>query len=190
MRTEVFNDYLRSHKIFVLSVYDAAKIISMPFAYASKFLSMDSYLMRAERGVYYTKDANEYEAASRILFPSYISLISALRFHNLTEQIPRRIYVIGMRQHKTIRNLNGYVVEFSKIKKELMYGYRKVDGVFVADPEKAVVDMLYLNRFVEYAEEAVQSGNLDREKLERYADRSGVKEIFKRIWAMLNADKR
>ena len=59
---------------------------------------------------------------------------------------------IGTRRHKAIGNLNGYIVEFSKVKKELMYGYRKVDDVFVADPEKAVIDMLYLNRFVGYAE--------------------------------------
>jgi predicted transcriptional regulator of viral defense system len=190
MRTETFNDYLRSHKISVLSVYDAAKITSMPSAYASKFLAGDRYLKRAERGVYYTKDASEYEAASRMLFPSYVSMVSALRFHNLTEQIPRRIYVIGLRQHKAVEDLNGYVVEFSKIKKELMYGYRKIDGAFVADPEKAVIDMLYLNRFVEYAEEAVESGNLDRERLERYAAQSGVKEIAKKIGAMLDVDKR
>lgn len=190
MRTEEFNDYLRAHKISVLSVYDAAKITSMPVAYASKFLARDRYLRRAERGVYYTKDANEYEAASRILFPSYVSLVSALRFHNLTEQIPRRIYVVGMRQHKAIADLNGYIVEFSKAKRQLMYGYSKVDGVFVADPEKAVIDMLYFNRFVEYAKEAVESGKLDRAKLERYARQSGVAKIVKRIEAMLDADKR
>lgn len=189
MRTEAFNDYLRSHGITVLSVYDAAKIIAMPAAYASKFLAGDGYLKRAERGVYYTKDANEYEAASRILFPSYISLVSALRFHNLTEQIPRRIYVVGIRQHKAIADLNGYIVEFSKAKKELMYGYGKVDGVFVADPEKAVIDMLYFNRFTGYAEEAVESGKLDRAKLERYALQSGIASIVKKIGAMLDADE-
>lgn len=189
MRTEAFNDYLRSHKISVLSVYAAAKIISMPLAYASKFLARDRYLRRAERGLYYTRDADEYEAASRMLFPSYVSLVSALRFHNLTEQIPRRIYVIGLRQHKTIQDLNGYVVEFIKVKKGLMYGYRKVDGTFVADPEKAVIDMLYLNRFIEYAEEAVESGRMDRKKLERYSAMSGVKEIARRMEAMLDADK-
>ncbi len=190
MRTEAFNDYLRAHKISVLSVYDVAKITSMPFAYASKFLAGDRYLRRAERGLYYTRDADEYEAASRILFPSYVSLVSALRFHNLTEQIPRRIYVIGTRQHKAIADLNGYIVEFSKVKKGLMYGYRKVDDVFVADPEKAVIDMLYLNRFVGYAKEAMERGKLDREKLERYARQSGVKKIIKEIRAMLDADKR
>lgn len=190
MRTEEFNDYLRDRKITVFSTYDAAKLISMPFAYTSKFLARDKYVKRAERGIYYTKDANEYEIASRILFPSYVSLVSALRFYNLTEQIPRRIYVIAMRQHKPINDLNGYIVEFSKIKKQLMYGYKRVDGVFVADPEKAVVDMLYFNRFVDYAEEVVENGNVNRVKLERYARQSGVKKIVEKLKGMVNADKR
>lgn len=190
MRTEEFNDYLRAQKITVFSVYDAAKIISMPFGYSSKFLAGDKYVKRAERGLYYTNDANEYEAASRILFPSYVSLVSALRFHNLTEQIPRRIYVIATRQHKPISNLNGYKVEFSKVKKALMYGYRRVDNIFVADPEKAIIDMLYLNRFVEYADEAIENERINKTKLKKYAKQSGVRSIIRRVEAMLDADKR
>lgn len=190
MRTGEFNDYLRSNKIAVFSVYDAAKIISMPFSYASKFLAGDKYVKRAARGLYYTRDANEYEAASKILFPSYISLVSALRLHNITEQMPRIIYVVATRQHKPIGNLNGYVVEFSRVKKELMYGYRRVDGIFVADPEKAIVDMLYLNMFVEYAEEVMGKDEyIDRAKLEKYAKQSGVKSIIRKIEAVLDADK-
>jgi len=190
MRTEEFNDYLRSQKIAVFSVYDAAKIMSMPFNYASKFLARDKYVKRVERGLYYTKDANEYEAASKVLFPSYVSLISSLRFHNITEQIPRRIYIIAMRQHKPISDLNGFRVEFSKVKRDLMYGYRRVDNAFVADSEKAIIDMLYLNRFVEYAEEAAENDSIDKTKLRKYAKQSRVRSIIEKIEAMLDADKR
>ena len=188
MRTEELNDYLRSHKIRAFSIRDAARIISMPAAYASKFLSMDRYIMRAERGRYYTRDASEYEAASSVIFPSYVSLVSSFRFHNITEQMPRRIYVISTRQHRSIGDLNGYAIEFSKVKKRLMYGYKRVGGAFVADPEKAAVDMLYLNRFVEYAKEAAENGRLSREKFEKYAELSGVGKIMKQVRAMYDAD--
>ena len=53
MRTDEFND-LEIPEDKGLSVYDAAKIISMPFSYASKFLAMDRYAKRAEVG-YITK---------------------------------------------------------------------------------------------------------------------------------------
>ena len=62
-----------------------------------------------------------------------------------------------------------------------MYGYARVDDAFVADPEKAVVDMLYLGRFEEYALEAIESGKLNYEKLDRYAELSGSKKIIKTV---------
>jgi len=62
-----------------------------------------------------------------------------------------------------------------------MYGYAKIDDAFVADPEKAVVDMLYLGRFEEYALEAVESGKLNYEKLARYVELSGSKKIIKTV---------
>jgi predicted transcriptional regulator of viral defense system len=190
MKMEQLNDYLRGHKIEVFSVYDAAKFISKPAAYTSKFLSRDRYVRRAERGIYYTKDATEYGVASRIVFPSYATLVSSLRFYNLTEQIPHIIYIASPVQHRPITDLNGFEVNFKKIKKPLMYGYRKVDGAFVADPEKAVIDMIYLNEFVEYAEEAVEERNLSTAKLQNYAERSGVKSIIKRVGEMLDDEQR
>ncbi len=184
MKTEDFNDYLREHQIHVFSIYDAAKIVSKSHQYTSKFLAKDKFIKRAKRGLYYTGIANEYEVASRVIFPSYISLISALRFHNLTEQIPHIIFVMSSVQHRPISDLNGFGVQFKRLKKRLFYGYGKVDGVYVAEPEKAVIDMMYLNEFVDYAEEAIEGGKLDKTKLNEYAVRSGVKKIIKRVEAI------
>lgn len=187
MRMEQLNDYLKRNGIEVFSIYEAARIMSKPTAYASKFLARNKYVKRAERGIYYTRTAMEYAVASRLIYPSYVTLISSLRFHNLTEQIPHIIYVASPVQHRTIPSLNGFEVDFKKVKKSLMYGYRKVDGAFVADPEKAVIDMIYLNEFVEYAEEAVEERDLDAVKLRDYALRSGVKSIVKKVEEMLYA---
>ena len=187
MRTEELNDYLRDHKIGVFSTYDAAKLISKPVSYTSKFLSMDKYIRRAKRGLYYTRDANEYEVASKAIFPSYVSLISALRFHNLTEQIPHIIYIVSGVQHRPIRNLNGFKVDFRKMKKSMLYGYGKIDDVFVAEPEKSIIDMIYLNEFVDYAEEAVEERNIDLVKLREYAARTNVKSVIKKIETMIYA---
>ncbi len=187
MRAERFNDYLREHKLHVFSIYDAAKLISKRRAYASKFLASDRYIKRAERGLYYTMDASEYEVASRIAFPSYISLVSALRFYNLTEQIPHIIFVMAAVQHRPMHNLGGFEVKFKKLKRELFYGYGKADGAMIADPEKAVIDMIYLNEFVEYAEEAVEERNLDIAKLRDYALRTGSGGIARKVEAMIDA---
>ncbi len=181
MKSEEFNRYLSNHEIGVFSLKDAARILGKPRHYTVVFLARANYIDSAERGLYYLHGTNEYQVASNVVYPSYVSLISALRFHNLTEQIPHIIYVLSYKRHRRISDLNGYEVEFRVIKKELMYGYSKIDDVFVASPEKAVVDMLYLNEFTEYAEELVESGKVRGEVLREYAARTGRKSVISKV---------
>jgi predicted transcriptional regulator of viral defense system len=183
--TNSFNEFLEKKHINVFSVNDAARIIGKPPHYTTIFLSRNKNIRRAARGVYYVRNADEYEIASSIVYQSYISLISALRFHNLTDQMPNIIYVLSDKRHAPISNLSGYSVKFIKIRKDLMEGYSRIDGAFVADPEKAVVDMLYLNMFTEYAEEAVETGKLDANKLIKYAQLTGKRSIINRIGGLL-----
>ncbi len=186
MKSSEFNDFLAKEKITVFRLADAARIIGKSRRYAALFLSRNRNIKSVVGGIYYTKDATEYEVASRIVYPSYVSLISALRFHNLTEQMPRIIYVLSYKRHRQVPALNGFRVEFKKIKKGMMYGYGRVDDVFVASPEKAVIDMFYLNEFVDYAEEAIESGRLDYKLLEAYAARSKVKELERKVRRAMN----
>ncbi len=181
MKTQEFNAFAMKKGLRVFTLAQAASIMRKPRYYASLFLSRDREVRRAERGVYYAKDATEYEVASRIVAPSYVSLISALRFHNLTEQIPRFIYVVSFKRHRAIENLNGYKVIFKTVKKRLMFGYSNVDGTYVAAPEKAVVDMFYLGEFTDYAEEAIESKRLDAKLLLKYAAATENKELVKRV---------
>ncbi len=181
MMTDSFNRFLEKEGINVFSLNDAARIIGKPIHYTTVFLSRDKYIKRAVRGVYYTHSASEYEVASSILYPSYISLVSALRFHNLTKQMPNIIYIVSSKRHATINDLNGYRVKFIKIRKDLMYGYSRIDNAFVADPEKIVVDSFYLNRFIEYAEETIESGTLNLSKLLKYAQLTEKQSVINRI---------
>ncbi len=181
MKTQEFNEYLSRNGIHVVTIADAAKIIGKSKAYASLFLFRDKALKLAERGLYYTRDATEYEVASNIVYPSYVSLVSSLRFHNLTEQMPNTIYVVITKRHAPIEDLNGYRVEFRSVSKRMMFGYRKVDGAFVADPEKAIIDMIYFNIFHEYADEMLEEGKIDLGTLSRYLARAGVDTIRRRV---------
>ena len=188
MKTEELNRILQANGIGVFSLEDAARIIGKPKHYTTVFLKRDRIVKRAANGVYYTPDASNYEIASAITEPSYVSLISALRFHNITEQIPNTIYVLSTARHKDVY-LGEVKVVFIKVKPRLMYGYAKADGAMVADPEKAVLDMLYLGKFVEYAEEAVESGKLSKEKLRAFAELSGNRSLEKRVDCLLQASK-
>lgn len=169
MKTAEFNELLHSKRISVFTLSDASRLIGKPRRYASLFLSRDKAVKMAGRGLYYTGDATEYEVASATLVPSYISLISALRFHNLTEQIPNIMYLVSYKRHRPLPDIDGYRLEFIAVKKSMFYGYEKSDGAMVATPEKAVLDMLYLRRFIEYADEAIESGKVDKKRLMAYA---------------------
>lgn len=186
MKSSEFNDFLAKERIRVFGLADAARIIGKDRKYTTLFLSRNSKIRSAVGGIYYTENATEYDIASRIVYPSYVSLISALRFHNLTEQMPHIIYVLSYKRHRPIPDLKGFRVEFKRIKKEMMYGYGRVDDVFVASPEKAVIDMIYLNEFVDYAEEAIESGKLDYPLLEEYAARSGVKTLENKVKKLID----
>lgn len=172
--------------MYTFKLVDAARILDKQLKYASLFLSRNKQVKKALRGRYYTQDATEYEVASSILNPSYISLVSALRFYNLTEQMPHIIYVISFKRHRPIENLNGYRVEFVTLKKQMFYGYVKVDGAIVARPEKAIIDMLYINRFTEYAYETIEGGNLNIRLLVKYATMSKNKKIIHLIKTIIS----
>lgn len=45
-------------------------------------------------------------------------------------------------------NLLNYQIEYRMLKKELFFGYIKLEnGLFIATPEKALFDLIYLSRF-------------------------------------------
>ncbi|MGC8568208.1 MAG: type IV toxin-antitoxin system AbiEi family antitoxin domain-containing protein [Candidatus Micrarchaeia archaeon] len=183
MKTEEFNRILQSNGISVFSIKDAARLIGKPKHYTTVFLKRDRIIKRAANGVYYTPEASNYEIASSIVEPSYISLISALRFYNITEQIFNIIYVLSPVRRNAVY-IDEVKIEFIKVKPSLMYGYAKADGAMVAEPEKAIIDMLYLGRFEEYAEEVIESRKISKEKLCMFAELSGNKSLAKRV-AML-----
>ena len=188
MKTEEFNRMLQRNGIGVFSLEDASRIIGKPKHYTTVFLRRDKIVKRASNGVYYTPDATGYEIASSIVEPSYVSLISALRFHNMTEQIPNTIYVLSSKRHGSM-SIDGIAVEFIKVKPSLMYGYGKIEGAMVAEPEKAIVDMLYLGRFEEYAEEAMENRAISREKLVGFAELAGKRGLVQRIEKLLEKIK-
>ena len=91
---------------------------------------------------------SDFVVANKLCFPSYISLDTALSYHGV---IPETVYSITSVTSKTTKEfeaLNKRFVYF-KIKKEAFSGYEIVkteNGVsYLASPEKAVADLLYLN---------------------------------------------
>lgn len=144
---EIRDNALKSGRA-VYSVQQFANLIQKPKAIAKVYLSRlvkKGLAKRLLRGkISFIED--DHVIASQLVEPSYISLLSALLFHGMVEQVPANLECVTPKNSIRYRHL-GLV--YHKIPASLLYGYKKykkgMSYAFVADPEKAVIDGVYLN---------------------------------------------
>jgi predicted transcriptional regulator of viral defense system len=125
----------------------------------------------------YTTHSDPLVIATRLTTPSYISLWYALRFHDLTEQVPHGITVLTSSKRWTNElTFHGTTISFTRIKPKYLFGYSKVNiggfEVFMADIEKAIFDSILLKKisFSEIID--IISSNRSRISFENLIDHS------------------
>jgi len=130
-----------------------ANIINNDKIYAKMHLNRlknRGIVKQIQRNVY-TVQEDPLIISSRIVWPSYISLWTAFRYHNLTEQIPNKISVITTRSksRENIQIMNTTII-FEKIRPSWFFGFSKIKiqdfEVFIAEPEKALIDAVLLKK--------------------------------------------
>ena len=89
------------------------------------------------------KPPEDFEIASFIYGPSYISLESALSFYGIIDQFPYQITSVTLRKARNFE-VNGKNFVYTHIKKSFFQDYKKENNYLIATPEKAVFDLLYL----------------------------------------------
>lgn len=118
-------------------------------------------------------EMDEFIIASQFIEPSYISLGSALLFHGIIGQVRKNIECVTTRNSLKFKKLG---IEYHRISPQLFFGFRKHPKgrsyAMVAEPEKAVLDAVYLNLFPEKSL-AELAQKLDAQKLREYAQRFG-----------------
>jgi len=78
---------------------------------------------------------------------AYVSFISALHLHNMIEQIPQAITLASTSHTKLVRTKLG-VFSFHQLTPKFFDGFNWYKGTgkfLIAEPEKALVDSLYLS---------------------------------------------
>ena len=142
---------------------------------ASRYVRQ-GFLVRVKRNMYVLKEV--WDAAGRsekfLLVnvgqtPSYLSLMTALDYHEITTQVQRDFFEsVAVKRTKEIK-VEGSVFRYSKIAGNLYFGFRKEKGFFIATPEKALVDAFYLMSYGRYALDisALDSDKLDRNEIMR-----------------------
>lgn len=110
-----------------------------------------------------------FRIANFLQVPSYISFVSALSYYGVTTQVPRDYYESASVKRSREFAAGGIVFAFRKIKREYYSGFEKRNGLFIATPEKALLDSLYLSSFGKYPldKDALDPGKLDRGKIRK-----------------------
>jgi predicted transcriptional regulator of viral defense system len=136
---------------------------------ASRYVKQ-GFLVRIKKNMYalpeYLKNAlieEIFMIANLGQTPSYISLSSALAYYEITTQIQRDfIESIVIKRTKEI-SIAGRSFRYNKIKEELYFGFVKEKGFFIATPEKAFMDTLYLASLGRYSFDIAA---IDRDKFD------------------------
>ena len=131
-------------------------------------------LERAGRGVYVVPGSGvQLEAvAGQLYFPCYLSFESALNRAGVLNVVSYSLTFATTRKTKRL-SLLGRTVDYRQIKKELFFGFEAVDRFYIAEAEKALLDLIYLSALgkVSLPLDEMDLRSLSKQALRDYAER-------------------
>ncbi len=172
---------LQKYPLFTFNDFIKETRFSAKYAKVSIFrLKKEKLIFEIEKGKYTVFDESMI-FASLIVTPSYISFWTALKFYNLTEQLPKDIMIASSRIKKPIIK---HRIQFFKTKN--MWGYKKqrYEGfdIFIAEPEKAIIDSLLLKNVpLDEIIKAIKTKEFNADMLVDYALKIKNKTLIKRL---------
>src|SRR3989344_21954 len=169
---------------------DVAKIVNKSPEYVRTLLyrlNRKELIRRIEKGKY-TVHEDHLVFASYIITPSYFSLWTALRYYNMVQQQPTSFFVVSPVKRKEIKRLN---IRFLSTKH--MFGYKKERysdfDIFMAEPEKAIIDLLLFKVPIDDINFTLEKEDLDFNKISEYAKKTKNKSLMKRLGYLLEQKK-
>lgn len=113
-----------------------------------------------------------FRIANYLQVPSYISLMSALSYYEVTTQVQRGFVESAGKRRSVKFKAGGAEFDFYKLDKRCYFGFERKNGIFMASKEKAFVDAVYLYSFGKYK---IDTASLDINKL----DTGKIRQILK-----------
>lgn len=136
-------------------------------------------LLQLKRNCYILRDVwrrleleQKFSIAAILQTPSFISFTTALVYYNITTQVQQDfIESAALQRTKTIA-VESTVFSYTKLHPNLYRHFGRADKFFIAEPEKAVPDALYLHSMGKYRLDisAVDFGKLNRSRLATFAE--------------------
>ncbi len=161
--------------------HDVARALDIKLASAEVLCTRyvkKGLLTRLKRGLYartemlaYMRELDLFRIANILQVPSYVSLMTALAYYGIVAEPPR-----GLMESISLKRTRAFDTgtasfHYLKIRPDLYRDFVKKDGFFIALPEKAVLDSLYLASMGRYAFDpfALKLGALDKKTLTTFS---------------------
>ncbi|OGG38425.1 hypothetical protein A3I34_03165 [Candidatus Jorgensenbacteria bacterium RIFCSPLOWO2_02_FULL_45_12] len=147
-------------------------------------------LYRIRRGFYAKdKDYNKFELATKIFTPSYVSFETVLGQAGITFQHYNQIFIASYTKRKI--TADGQVYSYKRIKDTIITnpaGIESNDNYSVAIPERAFLDVVYLNK--DYHFDNLGPLNWDKvfEILPIYGGNKRMEKMVKKYREALNTE--
>ena len=187
---------LRAIPKLCLTVQDVARALSSRPASAKVFCSRavkSGELLRLKRNWYIVRERwahltpeERWQIANLLQVPSYLSLMTALEHYELTTQLQQGcIESVAIYRTQEI-DVGSTLFRYSKIASPLYFGFVKQEGYFIATPEKALLDCLYLASLQRYhiSWQDLDLARVKRPVLQRMLARypARTRRLWKQVW--------
>lgn len=146
--TDAFGDLLRLGQP-IIETREAAARLGVSVSRASQLLRSlegSGLVRRLRHGLWALRPDIEPFSVPPYLttpFPAYVSFWSALARHGMIEQIPRQIFVASLDRSRRIATTVG-TYSIHHLAPEVFGGYEGPEDGYLATPEKALFDTVYL----------------------------------------------
>ena len=178
---------LKNIKKFCFGYEDISRALGINAASAKVTASRyakQGILLRMKKNMSVFRDAwnvagreDKFRLANMGQVPSYISLMTALDYYEITTQIQRDFFEsVVIKRSKEI-NLDGSVFRYVKLAADLYQEFKKERDFFIATPEKALLDAFYLMSYGRYSFDlsSLEAAKLDRREIERLSHKFPLK---------------
>ncbi|MFO8110148.1 MAG: type IV toxin-antitoxin system AbiEi family antitoxin domain-containing protein [Thermoplasmata archaeon] len=151
------------------------------------------HIVRIKRNTYALEDVffdSTFKIMTEAVKPSYISFWTSLSYYGFTEQQVQTIQLVSTKQFDDLKVRNKKA-EISTFDPSKFFGYIDIEGMIIAEREKALIDSLYMMHKCGGLEEYVKClknafDELDKDRLERYIIRFNNKTLVSRIGFLLD----
>ncbi|PIU41930.1 MAG: hypothetical protein COS99_02840 [Candidatus Omnitrophica bacterium CG07_land_8_20_14_0_80_42_15] len=190
-----YQDLLKIKKLY-FSALDLASCLGIGFDSAKVTCARYTkagFIVRIKRNFYILRErwdrlsSEELFSVANILeVPSYISFTTALSYYEISTQVQRDfIESACMRRTKSV-SIAVRQFEFFKIKNLYYNSFVKKENFFIATPEKAFIDSLYLTVLGKYKLDtsAVDLDKLNKNKIEKMLKTypARIRKLMESLW--------